>query len=118
MSIGWKLNSSLPKPTKEEVRRWQYMSDLGCIACALDGILGVPGDVHHLLSGGRRISHSHTVLLCPLHHRSVGLTNKLKEEGVVSLDANPKEFQQRYGTPQELLEIQNQLLTKLKETIS
>ena len=100
------------------------MQAIGCVCCALDGRLGVPGDIHHILSGGRRISHRHTICLDPWHHRSVKpsdtklTTVRFKEVYGPALDANPKEFQQRYGTQQELLEIQEALIQKYYEVTS
>lgn len=85
----------------------------------MDGRLGVPCDMHHILSGGRRISHSHTVGLCPWHHRAVNATNESDKEVELeygpSLARSPKRFAERYGTPKELIEIQNELIAKLHE---
>ena len=96
------------------------MQEVGCIACALNGKLGVPADIHHILSGGKRISHDATVALCPWHHRGTNetglMTDKQLEEFYgPSLARNPKEFYARYGSPSELLEIQKHMLDKLNE---
>ena len=117
------MKSSLPSPTKAQLERWRVMQELGCVACQMNGVVGVPADIHHVLSGGRRISHSHVLALCPYHHRSVKPDTKLttvrfKEIYGPALDANPKEFQQRYGTQQELLEIQEALIQKYYEVTS
>ena len=118
------MKSSLGSPTKAQLERWRVMQEVGCIACCLDQRAGVPADIHHVLSGGRRISHSSTLALCSYHHRSVKpnntkLTDKqFKEVYGPALDANPKEFQQRYGTQQELLEIQEALIQKYYEVTS
>lgn len=118
------MKSSLPSPTKAQLERWRVMQELGCVCCCLDQRTGVPSDIHHVLSGGRRISHSHSLALCSYHHRSVKpsdtlLTDKqFKEMYGPALDANPKEFQQRYGTQQELLEIQEALIQKYYEVTS
>lgn len=95
------------------------MSEIGCIACALDGTLGVPGQVHHLLSGGRRISHRHSVLLCPYHHTGdMPEGRKYEEFSEVhgpSLARNPRAFRLRYGDEEELLAIQDALLDHYQE---
>ena len=55
--------------TKTQRRRALILKqEVGCLACGLDGHDRVPADLHHFLSGGRRISHSHSVPLCKLHH--------------------------------------------------
>lgn len=114
------MKSSLPAPTKAQLERWRIMQEIGCVTCYLSSRWGVPADIHHVLSGGRRISHSHVLALCPWCHRSVKPDTKLttasfKEMYGPALDANPKEFQQRYGTQQELLEIQEALIQKYYE---
>lgn len=95
------------------------MQEIGCIACALDGALGVPGEVHHLLSGGRRISHSASCLLCEWHHRGVLPSGRKHDEYMVvhgpSLAWHPRLFKQAYGDNEELLAIQDALLDHYQE---
>lgn len=97
----------MANPTRADKERWSRIVELGCVACILDGNLGVPPDIHHILSGGRRIGHRATVGLCPWHHRGVG---EYTETHGPSLARNPKLFEERYGTGPELLEMQNELL--------
>ena len=65
--------------------------------------------IHHLLSGGKRISHRHTVPLCPWHH--VGQPNAglgtLNTEALLgpSMAERPRLFHARFGSPAELLEM-------------
>ena len=97
------------------------MQELGCIASLLDGVPGVPGDIHHLLSGGRRISHDHTVCLSPWHHRGILPSGRKAEEFAEvhgpSLALAPNAFRRRYGDEEELLAIQDALLDHYLETI-
>lgn len=86
------------------------MQDIGCVACALNGTLEVPGDIHHILSGGKRISHWHTCCLCPYHHRGNGWTEQIELDNGPSLAYNPTKFREQYGSDVELLEIQNELI--------
>lgn len=109
------MKSSLPEATKEQRKRWQQAQYVGCVACALDGMIGNPGDVHHLLSGGKRISHSHTVILCPFHHRGI---LKGEHHTTPSLATDPKKFRERYGNDTELLAAQNALLQHYIEVTS
>lgn len=107
-------NSSLPKPTARQIRRWQKMQEIGCIASLLDGVPGVPGEIHHLLSGGRRISHDHTVCLSPWHHRGILPDGRKAAEYMAvhgpSLAHHPRLFRSAYGDEEELLAIQDALL--------
>ena len=53
-------------PTKAQRRRFDIIKfEIGCLFHA-----GTPAEAHHLLSsgGGNRISHDHTVPLCPECH--------------------------------------------------
>lgn len=115
------MHTSLPSPTTKQVKRWKRLVELGCVACALDGVLGVPGDIHHLLSGGKRISHDHTVCLSPWHHRGILPPGRKAEdfehEHGPSLALKPKAFRRRYGDEEELLAIQNALLDHYVEVI-
>lgn len=78
--------------TNEEQRWMNWIVDHGCVVCRS------PALVHHLLSGGRRVGHLDTIPLCYLHHQS-GRNDKQ----VVSRHPWRKQFEQRYGTEQELL---------------
>lgn len=107
------------KPTSAEVKRWQRMQDIGCVACLLDGVISVPGDVHHILSGGRRVGHSATVLLCPWHHRGILPSGRKADEFAQvhgpSLAHHQKAFRKTYGDEEELLAIQDALLDRYSE---
>lgn len=56
-------------PTKRE-RRYQSLQEIGCMACREYGFYQ-PADMHHQLSGNKRIGDEATVPLCPYHHRNV-----------------------------------------------
>lgn len=71
---------------------------LGCICCRLTGKGVSPAEVHHLLSGGRRMGHLWSIPLCFLHHRS-----GRDDARVVSRDQNQKRFEARYGSERFLL---------------
>ncbi len=85
--------------TKAEQRWVDAILQIGCCVCARLGYPGTPGEVHHLLRGGRRIGHLHTILLCsPGHHRN--------GDGVTKISRHPTKprFEAAYGTELELLE--------------
>lgn len=81
--------------------------ELGCIVCHTEKGVYSPAEVHHMLSGGRRLGHLFTLPLCFLHHRS-GRNDEL----VVSRDQNQRRFEARYGKESDLLEKVRQLVLK------
>jgi hypothetical protein len=85
-------------PTVEERAWMDFITSVGCIACLLDGHPGVPGAVHHILRGGRRIGHLHTINLCQPGHHMDG-----QQRGMVSRHPFKARFEARYGTEAELL---------------
>ena len=113
------MRNTSKEPTTKELKRWQRISEIGCLACILDGVPEVPGDIHHLLSGGRRIGHSHSICLCSWHHRAVlpsgRKMNEYAEVHGPSLAAMPRAFAKRYGDEYELYEIQEALLDRYAE---
>jgi hypothetical protein len=48
----------------------------------------------------------------------VGHTDAVEREHGPALNVNPKEFVQRYGSPKELLEIQEAFIEKYKESVN
>ena len=97
--------------TKAE-REWcDAIVQIGCIACRVMGFVGTPAEVHHLLSGGRRIGHLHSIPLCPGHHRS--------SEGMVKIGRHPfkRDFEEAYGTEAELLEKTRALVADMRRSL-
>lgn len=114
------MKSKLGNPTKAEKKKIQICTqEIGCVPCLLKGLGFNPADWHHVLRGGRRVNHSHGFANCPLHHRNIipsGYTEKqVKEVMGPSMAANPKEFEEEFGTQEELVEIQNILYNKYLE---
>ena len=109
------VKHSTTNPTVSQQKRFSVMQQIGCIICILDhGRHETPGDIHHILSGGKRIGHDATLYLTPWFHRGQppnGWTiEKATEVLGPSMFHNPKEFKERYGTEAELLEFQNELI--------
>ena len=97
--------------TKAEKAWISRITQLGCIVCAIQGRGFVQPEVHHILSGGRRIGHLETLPLCsPGHHR-----NAQAWTGEVSRHPTKAQFEERYGTEAELLEKTLQLLAIREE---
>ena len=80
-------------------KRWMdAITQLGCIVCLLFfAAPRTPGAVHHLLSGGRRIGHLHTICLCDPGHHQNGKAPK------ISRHPNRERFERAYGTEADLL---------------
>lgn len=93
---------------------------LGCLCCRRNAAMGMalpysgPCEAHHLLSGGRRIGHDHTIGLCPWHHRAVPPTPMLERHAIArygpSVATGSKPFHAMYGSDADLLATQNALL--------
>ncbi len=68
-----KRGRSTGNPTLAEAACLRMVKEAGCVCCAARGYDREPGgplaEAHHLLSGGIRRGHMHTVGLCAWHHR-------------------------------------------------
>ena len=106
----------MSKPTKAQVKRFERMKMLGCIACRKYGVLMYCGPIeaHHLLSGGMRRGHSETVPLGRFHHRGMPLdgktTKQMTEYFGPSLRLESKRFHEVFGDDSSLLAETNALL--------
>lgn len=111
------------KITAAHRARFAAMQAIGCVICTVYfEAPGTPGQVHHLLSGGKRIGHDATIYLHPWFH--AGEPPTTRRGGVVrqqtiaeatklygpSLAHDRPAFEARFGTEQELLEMQNDLI--------
>lgn len=75
-----------------------WIVSYGCVACRLDGLGFRQPAVHHILRGGRRIGHLHTLPLCDPGHHQGG-----QQFGMVSRHPWKTRFEQRYGSEDFLL---------------
>jgi hypothetical protein len=85
--------------SKERKKRFSDLSELGCIACHIEGYKSTPPEIHHIRAGqgmSQRAPDDQTIPLCPTHHRYGGV--------FPGLHSDPKQFCVRYGTERELLE--------------
>lgn len=95
---------SLQNPTKDERAYMQACKEF-CIVCYMQGHGKNPAHFHHMLSGGKRISHLHGFGLCPTHHNS-GVNDFV----AVSRHPYKATFEKRYGTEAQLLEKTRELV--------
>ncbi len=112
------MKSSIPAPTKADLERFHRLQELGCIVMRLYyDAPETPGDIHHILSGGQRISHQATICLTPWAHQGqvpLGMTAiEAKQRLGPSKARHPEEFRAKYGSDEELLEATNQLLAAM-----
>lgn len=113
------MKHSTGKPTKAEQARFDKMKEAGiCMCCYQIGIKGEQYiEIHHLLSGNKRIGHMATVSLCPWHHRGSLVAGDNVADiliGLVSrgpsLAHGSKPFHAEFGSDSELLALQNEML--------
>ncbi len=124
------MKHSTKKPNKAEAARMDKMKEMGvCLACRKVGVsnpfIGYDMDsgrggslieIHHLLSGNKRRGHMFTISLCPWHHRgkmpplSVPETLAWLTAASVPLSHGSKPFHAMFGSDDDLLAEQNELL--------
>ena len=83
--------------TTSERRYQQAIRELGCIICLLFRGIYSPAEIHHILSGGRRIGEKYVLGLCQRHHRG-GFNNSL----CTSRHPYRQAFVTRYGAEEYL----------------
>ena len=89
--------------------RFNRLAEIGCIVCRefYDGIYSAPA-VHHLVGlefrcSGKKAKWENTIGLCGRHHQY-----GTKEHPAIH--SHPEEFERRFGTQEELLDITNGLI--------
>lgn len=113
------MHSNAKPATDAEKKRFELIDQIGCIACRIYKLTKpFPAEIHHLLDGGVRIGHSATIGLCPWHHRgvstSIGMTMVSCEQMYgPSLVQGSKRFKEVYGSNDDLLKLQNELIETL-----
>lgn len=86
----------------------QKVAALGCIVCRLFGHGITPAEltaIHHIRDGqggAQRASHQETLPLCGPHHQTGGYG--------IAIHAGQEEWERRYGTERELLDVVKELL--------
>jgi hypothetical protein len=115
---------STGNPTKAEAAHIDRIKRAGCLCCLDRGFAHDPDgpavEAHHLLSGGIRRGHLHTVGLCPWHHRGrlvVQSWNHAKHREVLgpSLSEGSVPFHAEFGSDEELTEKQRALTGEVVE---
>lgn len=111
------MKHSTKSPTKSEAARFAKLKALGCVACIVNGDRteeSLPPDIHHLLSGNKRIGHEATVPLCRWHHAGLpydGVPSAWFLENLgPSFHRHTRAFRERYGSDVALLALVNTLI--------
>ena len=110
------MRHSTGSRTKAQQRRFDRIKEIGCIGAHMRGLGWVYAEVHHLISGNKRRGHMFTVGLCIWHHRRYPIqdmsANETRKLLGPSLADGSKPFRAKFGTDDELLELQNRLLSE------
>lgn len=118
-----KRGRSTGNPTKAESAWLQLVKTTGCICCESEGFAHDPDgamvEAHHLLSGGIRRGHMHTVGLCQWHHRGrlivEGWTHTNHRERLgPSLAEGSGPFHRWYGDDDKLMQMQHALIERTR----
>jgi len=108
------MQHSTGNPTKAQQKRFERMSDIGCVPCIIKGIYQNPPQIHHIVKGKKRLGHDYTIAKCPYHHQGhlpLGYKfDQVRERMGPSYALEPEAFEHEFGTQEELLEFQNALL--------
>lgn len=121
------MKSSLRPPTTAEKRYHQELRDAGCVLCWIGQRHGLRRtwmaiEVHHLLSGGHRISHRAVLNACHYHHQAdffpSGCENSSYSSLVPiygpSLKRSPGQFRTLYGSDSQLIFERDVMLARLQ----
>lgn len=112
---------STGNPTKAEAAWLLLVKTSGCVCCDSEGRRHDPDgpmvEAHHLLSGGIRRGHMHTVGLCPWHHRGQLIVqgwshgdHRLRLGPSLAEGSVP--FHRWYGDDDKLMKMQTALLER------
>lgn len=95
--------------------------EIGCLVANILRIGFIPCEKHHLLvtglhGNGRRRGERFTIGLSVWSHRGIALPGwtieRCRDELGPSYAREPRAFRQRFGTDDELLELQNKLIDR------
>jgi hypothetical protein len=103
--------------TKADVKRYEALRSLGCIACWISGFNSVVPEIHHLVDKGYR-KHSGgnqaSIPLCSWHHRGEPRFDRtatyMRSWLGPSMRLESKEFARVYGSQRELLAKVNEMV--------
>lgn len=102
---GKRMRQGKVAPNALEQAWMDRVASAGCIVCWLFHRARRPAEVHHLLSGGRRMGHLYSIPLCVDHHRGGS-----KDGPFISRHPYKARFEAAYAPELELLDAARSLL--------
>jgi hypothetical protein len=91
-------------PTSSERLYWDRLaSEIGCIACRIDGRINHHVSIHHIDGRTKPGAHSNVLPLCAEHHQTGG-------EDAPSIHPWKRRFEAKYGTQSDLKSMCDDLL--------
>ncbi len=108
------MKTGLSSLTKSQKRLHDDLAEMGCaVSKFVFGHDETPAEIHHILDGGRRISHWHVIPLAPIFHRQ-GTKEYPSIHSVNGSHGGRKAFEAAYGvTELELMERCEEWLDRL-----
>lgn len=107
--------------TRADRERFDKLQEIGCIvSLAYFNRRGVPGDIHHLLTGGRRYPDQHQMTIClePWYHRGIPPSGFTESQARARLGPTlcheKRQFVERFGTELDLLEMTNSCIERMQ----
>ena len=92
--------------TKYERMRIEAMMRLGCVFCAVLGVVNAHQlECHHIVDGNRRLGHWYSLPCCAGHHRLMWTPEQRQiftPEQLVGVASGSKAFEPIYGTEREM----------------
>lgn len=84
----------------EEKTLWDRMAtEIGCIACLIDGVVNTFVSIHHIDGRTKPGCHKKVLPVCAPHHQR----DDSDPEGRISIHPDKKRFEERYGSQNDLL---------------
>lgn len=105
--------------------RFDAIWAIGCIACRKFGYPERRCQVHHQNldehAGQLQLGDSHTVGLCEWHHQGITTDGYCADEITIKLGPSmkhqPIEFREKFGSDEQLLQYQNELIEDFRATV-
>lgn len=94
--------------TVADKERGDKLRELGCIVCVNEHNVHTPPAIHHLFGKTREGCHQLTIPLCAFHHQIPDI--EFKPPKWFTFHGQRSDFEEAYGTEQELLEQVNGLI--------
>jgi hypothetical protein len=102
------MKSTQRAVTVDEKELWDRMaSEVGCIACRIDGNLNFYVSIHHIDGRTKPGCHMTVLPLCAGHHQ-YGTGN---DKSMIAVHPYKKRFEERYGSQLSLLAMVMNILT-------